>query len=107
MGAVGEMGEFSWQGVRNEANEDEQPKDATPHHLVFLADPQLIDPHSYPGRPWPLDKFTMLHTDNYLKRSYISLQKKLHPDTIFFLGDLFDGGREWRTAHGNTDDPLW
>jgi hypothetical protein len=49
----------------------------------------------------------MLHTDNYLKRSYISLQKKLHPDTIFFLGDLFDGGREWRTAHGNTDDPLW
>ncbi|PMD38279.1 hypothetical protein L207DRAFT_492010 [Hyaloscypha variabilis F] len=83
------------------------PKDATPHHLVFLADPQLIDPHTYPGRPWPLDKFTMLHTDNYLKRSYISLQKKLHPDTIFFLGDLFDGGREWKTAHGNTDEPQW
>ncbi|KAE9368634.1 hypothetical protein N431DRAFT_382250 [Stipitochalara longipes BDJ] len=83
------------------------PKDATPHHLIFLADPQLIDPHSYPGRPWPLDKFTMLHTDNYLKRSYISLQKKLHPDTIFFLGDLFDGGREWTTSHGNMDDPEW
>jgi hypothetical protein len=49
----------------------------------------------------------MLHTDNYLKRSYISLQKKLHPDTIFFLGDLFDGGREWKTAHGNTEDPSW
>jgi len=49
----------------------------------------------------------MLHTDNYLKRSYISLQKKLHPDTVFFLGDLFDGGREWKTAHGNTEDPLW
>ena len=74
---------------------------------MFLADPQLIDPHSYPGRPWPLDKFTMLHTDNYLKRSYISLQKKLHPDTVFFLGDLFDGGREWKTAHVNTEDPLW
>jgi hypothetical protein len=49
----------------------------------------------------------MLHTDNYLKRSYISLQEKLHPDTLFFLGDLFDGGREWKTAHGNTDEPLW
>lgn len=49
----------------------------------------------------------MLHTDNYLKRSHISLQKKLHPDTVFFLGDLFDGGREWTTAHGNTEDPLW
>lgn len=49
----------------------------------------------------------MMHTDNYMKRSYISLQKKLHPDTVFFLGDLFDGGREWKTAHGNTNDPSW
>ncbi|PVH76390.1 hypothetical protein DL98DRAFT_592285 [Cadophora sp. DSE1049] len=83
------------------------PKEATPHHLILIADPQLIDPHSYPGRPWPLDKFTMMHTDNYMKRSYISLQKMLHPDTVFFLGDLFDGGREWKTAHGNTNDPSW
>jgi ethanolamine phosphate phosphodiesterase len=49
----------------------------------------------------------MLHTDNYLKRSYISLQQKLRPDTLFFLGDLFDGGREWKTAHGNSADPAW
>ncbi|KAG9233163.1 hypothetical protein BJ875DRAFT_464846 [Amylocarpus encephaloides] len=83
------------------------PKDATPHHLILLADPQLIDPHSYPGRPWPLDKFTMMHTDNYMKRNYISLQQELHPDTIFFLGDLFDGGREWKTSHGNLQDPSW
>ena len=26
---------------------------------------------------------------------------------MFFLGDLFDGGREWKTAHGNTADPAW
>lgn len=83
------------------------PKEATPHHLVFLADPQLIDPHSYPGRPWPLSTLTILHTDNYMKRSYIQLQKVLHPDTLFFLGDLFDGGREWKTAHGNSADPSW
>ncbi|CZR55217.1 related to protein FR, involved in hyphal branching [Phialocephala subalpina] len=88
-------------------NWERWPKEATPHHLVFIADPQLIDAHSYPGRPWPLDKFTVLHTDNYMKRSYISLQEQLHPDTIFFLGDLFDGGREWKTAHGNTQDPSW
>ena len=86
---------------------DTKPKEATPHHLVFIADPQLIDPHTYPDRPWPMDKFTILHTDNYLKRSYIQLQKLLHPDTLFFLGDLFDGGREWKTAHGNTNDPAW
>ncbi|KUJ24128.1 uncharacterized protein LY89DRAFT_703337 [Mollisia scopiformis] len=88
-------------------NWESWPKDATPHHLVFLADPQLIDAHSYPGRPWPLDKFTIMHTDNYMKRSFISLQESLNPDTIFFLGDLFDGGREWKTAHGNTQDPSW
>ena len=75
--------------------------------MIFLADPQLIDPHSYPERPWPLQPLTILHTDNYLKRSYIQLQKTLHPDTLFFLGDLFDGGREWKTAHGNTVDPSW
>ena len=49
----------------------------------------------------------MLHTDNYLKRSYIQLQKHLQPDTLFFLGDLFDGGREWKTDRGDTTDPAW
>lgn len=75
--------------------------------MIFLADPQLIDPHSYPDRPWPLSTLTILHTDNYLRRAYILLQKSLHPDTIFFLGDLFDGGREWATFHGNSEDPDW
>lgn len=84
-----------------------QAPGATPHHMILLADPQLIDPHTYPGRPWPLSKFTEMHTDNYLKRSYIQLQKTLHPDTVVFLGDLFDGGREWTTRDGNTDDFAW
>lgn len=89
-------------------NWERWPKEATPHHLIFIADPQLIDPHSYPERPWILQWLTMLYTDKYIKRSYISLQKKLHPDTIFFLGDLFDGGREWRSIHDNSiREPLW
>ncbi|KAI2626046.1 hypothetical protein GGS26DRAFT_189425 [Hypomontagnella submonticulosa] len=86
---------------------EDWPAGATPHRLIFVADPQIIDPHSYPGRPWPLNPLTMTITDNYMRRSYIQLQKVLHPDTIFFLGDLFDGGREWKTAHGNFDDPEW
>ncbi|KAI0410064.1 hypothetical protein F4802DRAFT_543192 [Xylaria palmicola] len=83
------------------------PPGATPHRLVFVADPQLIDPHSYPGRPWPLNPLTMRITDNYMRRSYIQVQKTLHPDTVMFLGDLFDGGREWKTAHGDFNDPEW
>ncbi|KAI0107860.1 hypothetical protein GGR51DRAFT_515293 [Nemania sp. FL0031] len=86
---------------------EDWPPGATPHRLVFVADPQLIDPHSYPGRPWPLNPLTMRITDNYMRRSYIQVQKILHPDTVMFLGDLFDGGREWKTAHGNFDDPEW
>ncbi|KAI2626407.1 hypothetical protein GGS21DRAFT_530269 [Xylaria nigripes] len=86
---------------------EDWPQGATPHRLVFIADPQLIDPHSYPGRPWPLNPLTMRITDNYMRQSYTQLQKVLHPDTVMFLGDLFDGGREWKTVHGNFDDPEW
>ncbi|OAL56046.1 hypothetical protein IQ07DRAFT_557981 [Pyrenochaeta sp. DS3sAY3a] len=70
---------------------------ANPHRLIFVADPQLIDPHTYPGRPWPLNPLTYKYTDLYLRRTYSRLQTVLYPDTIFFLGDLFDGGREWST----------
>lgn len=42
-----------------------------------------------------------------MRRSYNQLQGQLHPDTVFFLGDLFDGGREWATFHGDTPDLSW
>ncbi|MCJ1417081.1 hypothetical protein MMC32_003420 [Xylographa parallela] len=69
-----------------------------PHHVVLLADPQLVDPHTYPGRPWPLSTLTVRHTDLYLRRAFSFLQQTLEPETAFFLGDLFDGGREWATG---------
>lgn len=85
-----------------------QPKQANPHHLVLVADPQIIDPHSYPGRPWPLNSLTVLVTDNYLRRGYLAVQRQLQPDSVFFLGDLFDGGREWKTGNRTQFvDPKW
>ena len=74
-----------------------QEAGANPHRLLFVADPQLIDPHTYPGRPWPLNPLTYKYTDLYLRRTYSRFQTILYPDTTFFLGDLFDGGREWST----------
>ncbi|KAI7226374.1 hypothetical protein KC352_g15724, partial [Hortaea werneckii] len=71
------------------------PSTATPHHLVFVADPQLVDPHTYPGRPWPLSSLTETYTDTYMARNYRLINERLDPDSIVFLGDLFDGGREW------------
>ncbi|KAI5204249.1 hypothetical protein E4T39_03713 [Aureobasidium subglaciale] len=73
------------------------PSDAQPHHIALIADPQLVDPHTYPGRPWPLSSLTIAATDKYIKRSYYLLQRHIDPDTTLFLGDLFDGGREWST----------
>ncbi|KAF2013293.1 hypothetical protein BU24DRAFT_411056 [Aaosphaeria arxii CBS 175.79] len=70
---------------------------ANPHRLMFVADPQLVDPHTYPGRPWPLNTLTVKFTDQYMRRTYSQLQTVLYPDTVFMLGDLFDGGREWST----------
>lgn len=90
------------------ANWENWPKGANPHHLVLVADPQIVDPHSYPGRPWPLNPLTILVTDNYLRRSYLAVQRHLRPDSVFFLGDLFDGGREWKTRQGTAFvDPKW
>lgn len=42
-----------------------------------------------------------------MRRSYNQLQEQLHPDTVFFLGDLFDGGREWTTRFGDNEDHSW
>ncbi|KAJ3035046.1 hypothetical protein HDV00_004372 [Rhizophlyctis rosea] len=39
-----------------------------------------------------------MFSDMYMKRNFRYIQKRLKPETIFFLGDLMDGGREWDTA---------
>ncbi|KAK6437001.1 hypothetical protein LTR95_006809 [Oleoguttula sp. CCFEE 5521] len=74
------------------------PTGATPHHLVFIADPQLVDPHTYPGRPWPLSALTESYTDQYMARNFRLINEHLDPDSVVFLGDLLDGGREWSTS---------
>ncbi|KAF2203731.1 hypothetical protein GQ43DRAFT_389325 [Delitschia confertaspora ATCC 74209] len=81
--------------------------DASPHRLVFIADPQLVDPHTYPGRPWPLSTLTVKHTDLYLRRVYARIQEILYPDSVIFLGDLFDGGREWSTYSSVSPEEQW
>src|SRR6478609_5720087 len=107
IGIIGRNGYVQNAKCRGIKTDDVQPKDAKPHHLVFVADPQIIDPHSYPGRPWPINPLTVLITDNYLRRGYRAMQRLLHPDSLFFLGDLFDGGREWKTREGKFVDPKW
>jgi ethanolamine phosphate phosphodiesterase len=74
------------------------PAEAVPHRMVLVADPQLVDPHTYPGRPWPLSTATERYTDLYMARNFKLINTMLDPDSVVFLGDLFDGGREWATS---------
>ncbi|KAL5357353.1 hypothetical protein BJX96DRAFT_11213 [Aspergillus floccosus] len=85
-------------------NWEKWPQHATPHHVAFIADPQLVDPHTYPGRPWPLSTLTVKFTDQYLRRSFSSIQRTFGPDSVVFLGDLFDGGREWGTRDSSSPE---
>ncbi|CAK7901373.1 cell division control protein 1 [[Candida] anglica] len=73
-------------------------KHAKPHRIAIIADPQLVDAHTYPEKPWVFNHFITRISDNFLHRNYKFMQSYIDPDTTIFLGDLFDGGREWKDA---------
>jgi hypothetical protein len=50
---------------------------------------------------------TVKYTDQYMRRSFSLIQDHLEPDSVLFLGDLFDGGREWATATSNSPEDRW
>lgn len=54
-----------------------------------------------------MSTLTIKYTDIYLRRVYRLLQKNLYPDSTVFLGDLFDGGREWSTAASESPEKQW
>lgn len=81
----------NWNGKKAEV---------TPHRIAFIADPQLVDDHTYPKLPKLLDYILRRMSDNYLHTNYRFMQHYLDPDTVIFLGDMFDGGRDW-------DDKVW
>lgn len=65
------------------------------HRTLLIADPQIVDEYSYPSRPRVVQWVTRMLSDRYARRNYAGAVAKLSPNTVFFLGDLFDGGREW------------
>lgn len=82
--------------------------------MVLVADPQIIDPHTYSRRGLAL-KATIYYTDQFMRRNWYTIQNSLLPSTSLFLGDLFDGGREWHHTppslyaqqnHIHTEDPV-
>ncbi|KAK9762471.1 hypothetical protein K7432_011749 [Basidiobolus ranarum] len=70
------------------------PQGKTPIRLALIADPQITDAYSYKQHGFIL-RLVEFYTDIYMKRTYRILQSQMEPQVIFYLGDLFDGGREW------------
>ncbi|EPS44713.1 hypothetical protein H072_1295 [Dactylellina haptotyla CBS 200.50] len=100
----GELGSFTGSIARcNWSNWERWPEGATPERAVLIADPQLVDPHTY-VRTKPAMAATMYYIDRYLSRAYQDILSGLKPSAVVFLGDLFDGGREWSTSI-TTEEP--
>ncbi|KAG9127958.1 hypothetical protein FRC07_006975 [Ceratobasidium sp. 392] len=59
---------------------------------MLIADPQVIDHRSYPGRRLWLKTLTQFIVDSNLRKSWRAA-KRLYPDAVVFLGDMMDGGR--------------
>lgn len=62
-------------------------------NVLLVADPQLIDNHTYPGRNGFLLRLSQHTVDKYIKQNYKALVTHLKPDHIIFLGDYMDNGR--------------
>ncbi|KZT67161.1 Metallo-dependent phosphatase [Daedalea quercina L-15889] len=61
-------------------------------HMLLVADPQILDEQSYPGRsPW-LVWLTRLLVDLNMRKSWRAALA-LHPNAVVFLGDMMDNGR--------------
>lgn len=67
--------------------------------IMLVADPQLIDNHTYPDRQPILMGISQIFVDRYLRRNYHALINELRPDYIIFLGDYLDNGRSASDAY--------
>lgn len=74
---------------------EDWPAGSPPHRAALVADPQIVDDYSYSSGRF-VTYFIKKISDNYLYRNNKYVQAYLDPDTTIFLGDLFDGGREWK-----------
>ncbi|KAI9298397.1 Metallo-dependent phosphatase, partial [Neoconidiobolus thromboides FSU 785] len=65
------------------------------YKLMLLADPQLTDHFSYKQKDGILLTATMFYSDIFMLKHYSAMLRWRTPDHVYYLGDLFDGGREW------------
>ncbi|GAA5964234.1 hypothetical protein JCM21900_002876 [Sporobolomyces salmonicolor] len=75
-------------------------REGQPFHVLVVADPQLLDMRSYPGRNWALRWLGVKVTDMYARKSWRFVSRKSRGkggggvDAVVWLGDLLDSGVE-------------
>jgi ethanolamine phosphate phosphodiesterase len=73
------------------------PVQSEPHpritNILLIADPQILDSHSYSDRGPLLSRLTQFIVDFNLRKSWRLVALKLRPHVVVFLGDMMDGGR--------------
>lgn len=70
-----------------------------PFNVLVVADPQLLDMRSYPGRNWLLRWLGVGFTDAYARKAWRFVVRSRDDegrgvDGVVWLGDLMDGGVE-------------
>ena len=71
--------------------------------LVIIADPQITDAYSYSNNGPLVTWLAELYSDVFMKRAFrqgIASKMSKSSHHVLFLGDLFDGGREWFDENG-------
>ncbi|KAI0314120.1 Metallo-dependent phosphatase-like protein [Amylostereum chailletii] len=64
----------------------------TPEHVLIIADPQILDEHSYPGRnPWFMS-LSQFIVDMNIRKAW-RVARSRGPDAVVMLGDMMDNGR--------------
>lgn len=61
-------------------------------HVLLVADPQILDMNSYPGRHPALQWLSQVIVDLNLRKNWRAAMRS-RPDKIVFLGDMLDNGR--------------
>ncbi|KAI6135705.1 Metallo-dependent phosphatase-like protein [Pisolithus croceorrhizus] len=62
--------------------------------ILVIADPQVLDEHSYPERGAFMSFLTQLMVDLNLRKSWRAAFHHLQPDAVVVLGDMMDNGRK-------------
>ncbi|CAL1707740.1 unnamed protein product [Somion occarium] len=87
------VSQCTWPDSRLDSLDVPEASNVTePTHVLLVADPQILDQRSYPGRDPALMWLTQRIVDMNMRRSWRATQT-LHPDVVVFLGDMMDGGR--------------